>query len=63
MAQPEFIAVQKALSGISYPARKDQLIQHAKDHGADKETLDALNGLPDQEYGGPNEVSAAVAHE
>jgi hypothetical protein len=63
MAQAEFIAVQKALGGMSYPARKEQLVRHAQEHGADKEALDALNGLPDKEYDGPNEVSAAVAHE
>lgn len=63
MAQAEFIAVQKALGGISYPATKEQLIKHAREHGADKDALDALNALPDREYDGPNEVSKAVAGE
>lgn len=60
MAQADFIAVQKALGGISYPATKEQLVKHAREHGADKDALDAL---PDREYDGPNEVSKAVTRE
>jgi hypothetical protein len=61
MAQAEFIEVQKALGGISYPATKDQLVEHAKGKHAGQDVLDALQGLPDREYDGPNEVSKAVA--
>lgn len=63
MGQPEFITVQKALSGVSYPATKEQLVRHAREHGADQDALSALEGLPDREYDGPNEVSKAVARE
>ena len=61
MAQAEFIKVQKALGGISYPASKDQLVDHARGNQADQDVLDALQDLPDQQYDGPNEVSKAVA--
>lgn len=61
MAQAEFIQVQKALGGISYPATKDQLIEHARGANASRDVLDALQQIPDQEYDGPNEVSKAVA--
>jgi hypothetical protein len=61
MAQAEFIQVQKALGGVSYPASKDQLIEHARGKNASKDILDALQSIPDQEYDGPNEVSKAVA--
>lgn len=61
MAQAEFIEVQKALGGISYPATKDQLIQHAKGNNAGQEILAVLQDIPDREYDGPNEVSKAVA--
>ena len=61
MAQAEFIKVQKFLGGISYPASRDQLIDHARGKKADKDVLDALQELPDREYEGPNEVSQAVA--
>jgi hypothetical protein len=61
MAQAEFIKVQKALGGVSYPATKDQLVDHAKGKNAEKDVLDALENLPDREYDGPNEVSKTVA--
>ena len=61
MAQAEFIEVQKALGGVSYPATKDQLIRHAKGNNAGQETLAVLGDVPDREYDGPNEVSKAVA--
>jgi hypothetical protein len=60
MAQAEFIEVQKALGGISYPASKDQLIKHAKGNSASTDILAVLRDIPDQEYDGPNEVSKAV---
>jgi len=61
MAQAQFIEVQKALGGISYPSTKDQLIEHARGKNASGDILDALQNIPDQEYDGPNEVSKAVA--
>jgi hypothetical protein len=61
MAQAEFIKVQKFLSGVHYPASKQQLMEHAREKKADKDALDALQQIPDREYGGPNEVSRAVA--
>lgn len=60
MAQPEFIQVQKALGGISYPASKEQLIEHARGKKAGQDVLEALQNLPDQEYDSPAEVSKAV---
>jgi hypothetical protein len=61
MAQPEFIEVQKALGGISYPATRDQLVEHAQGKHASQDILDALRDIPDREYDGPAEVSKAVA--
>jgi hypothetical protein len=61
MAQAEFIKVQKSLGGISYPATRDQLIEHARGNKADSDVLDALQSIPDREYDGPNEVSKAVS--
>ncbi|GLY90739.1 DUF2795 domain-containing protein [Actinoallomurus iriomotensis] len=61
MAQ-DFIDVQKYLSGMSYPATKEQLVEHAKEKGAPENVLDELARLPEGEYDGPNRVSSAVAH-
>jgi Protein of unknown function (DUF2795) len=54
------IDIQKALSGVDYPASKADIVEHARQHGGDKEVLDALNGIEDREYEGPSGVSAAV---
>jgi energy-coupling factor transporter ATP-binding protein EcfA2 len=54
------IDIQKALSGIDYPASKGDIVGHAEQHGAGKDVLDALNGIEDREYDGPSGVSAAV---
>ena len=61
MALPEFIEVQKALGGVSYPATRDSLVEHARGKQAGEDILDALRGIPDREYDGPNEVGKAVA--
>ena len=51
------IEVQESLKGIDYPVQKKELIQHAKKHGADKDVMEVLEGLPDKEYNSPIEVS------
>jgi hypothetical protein len=58
MASP--IDIQKALSGLDYPATKDQILQHAEQNGADQEIVDALRQIDDREYEGPSGVSSAV---
>jgi hypothetical protein len=57
---PSPIDIQKALSGMDYPASKDQIVAHAEQNGADEEILDALRGIDDREYEGPSGVSSAV---
>lgn len=59
----KFVDVQKALRGASYPADKDSLLETAKNNGADDEVMEALNALPDQEYGSPAEVSKGIGQE
>jgi hypothetical protein len=54
------IDVQKALSGMDYPASKQQIVEHAESSGGSKEVLDALKGIEDREYEGPSGVSSAV---
>ena len=60
--QPSFIEVQKALSGMNYPASRDQLVQHAKSSGAEEPIVRALSKIPDREYEGPSGVSKEVAN-
>ena len=54
------IDIQKALSGMDYPASKDDIVKHAQEHGGDGEVLEALTGIEDREYEGPSGVSSAV---
>jgi hypothetical protein len=57
---PSPIDIQKALSGMDYPASRDQIVAHAERNGADAEILDALRRIDDREYEGPSGVSSAV---
>jgi hypothetical protein len=54
------IDIQKALSGMDYPARKEDIVRLAERNGADSEILEALNKIEDREYEGPSGVSSAV---
>jgi hypothetical protein len=57
---PSPIDLQKSLSGVDYPARKDHLIARAKGNGARKDVLDALRRLPDHEYDDHSGVSREI---
>ncbi|MGN9839315.1 DUF2795 domain-containing protein [Nonomuraea sp. H19] len=57
---PNPIDLQKHLSGVDYPARKNDLIKAAREHGASEDIVKALETMPDREYDGPNAVSQAV---
>ncbi|MGY1813540.1 DUF2795 domain-containing protein [Blastococcus sp. SYSU D00820] len=54
------IDIQKALSGMDYPASKEQIVSHAESNGGGKDVLEALKGIEDREYEGPSGVSSAV---
>jgi hypothetical protein len=60
-ATPNPIDLQKHLSGVDYPASKDDLVRTAEEQGADDELLEALRGMPDKEYDSPTAVSKAVS--
>ena len=61
MSKPNPIQMQKFLSGVDYPARRDDLVKLAQEAGADDAVLDHLKALPDREYDGPNAVSKEFA--
>jgi hypothetical protein len=60
MAKVNPIQLQKHLKGMEYPASKDDLIAHAKQHGADENALSVLEELPEDGYETPADVSKAV---
>ncbi|MGY2080818.1 DUF2795 domain-containing protein [Modestobacter sp. SYSU DS0657] len=54
------IDIQKALGGIEYPAKKEDVVKHAESHGGDGEVLQALRNIDDGEYDTPAAVEKAV---
>lgn len=61
MSAPNPIEIQRHLSGVDYPASKDDLVSTAQREGAAEDVVDALRSLPDREYDSPTAVSSAVA--
>ena len=44
---------EKCLAGMNCPASRDDLVDHAAEHGADEPMLLALRAMPDRECEGP----------
>lgn len=42
--------VQKFLGDVIYPAKKQDLIEHAKKNNASDKVLETLENIPDKEY-------------
>jgi hypothetical protein len=63
MSKPNPIQMQKFLGGIDYPASRDELVEHARTSGADKEVLENLKKMPDRNFDGPNAVSQAYSQQ
>ncbi|GAA3696012.1 DUF2795 domain-containing protein [Nonomuraea antimicrobica] len=57
---PNPIDLQKHLSGVDYPATKEDLIRAARKHNASDAIVKALQAMPDRQYDGPNAVSQAI---
>ena len=54
------VQVQKFLGGVDYPARREDLVRAAEQHGADENVRTLLQQLPDEAYATPAEVSQAM---
>lgn len=54
------VMVQKSLGGMSYPASKQDLVNHAKMKGADDMVMNTLQRLPEQQYETPADVAKAI---
>ena len=52
--------LQHYLKGMSYPSRKDGLIQKAQENRAPLDVIDLLNNLPDREFHSAADVSKAA---
>jgi hypothetical protein len=60
MAKANPIQVQKFLSGMDYPASKEEIVDHAKSKGADENIMQTLEQLPDESFETPADVSKAI---
>ncbi|CAM5681368.1 DUF2795 domain-containing protein [Streptomyces fumanus] len=60
MADLSPIDLQKALSGMDYPADKKSLVDRARKNKADDQVVSVLDGLKQDSFDGPNEVQKAV---
>lgn len=49
-----------SLEGVDFPANRDDLIQHAKQHDADEEVLDVMQHMPQRDYGSMADVMKGV---
>ncbi|SOY67343.1 conserved hypothetical protein [Cupriavidus taiwanensis] len=54
-------ALEQALRGLDYPATRGALVSAARDNNADDAIVDALLGIPEQNYRNAAEVAQAVA--
>jgi len=57
------IQVQKFLSGLDYPASRDELIATAEREGADDAVLQTLRHLSPDRFDSPTAVSSAIGKE
>ncbi|MEE6257220.1 DUF2795 domain-containing protein [Plantactinospora sonchi] len=52
--------LQEYLSGLDYPASKEDLVRWAQETGLDTETLQLLRSLPVDQFQSPNDVGDAI---
>ena len=58
---PNPIQVQKYLGGLDYPAKKQDIVEKARQKGADNDIMQILQKIPDQEYSSPVALSREVS--
>ncbi len=54
------IQVQKYLKGIDYPCNKQQLVDKAKQEGADENVIRTLQAMPMDNFNSPNDVAEGI---
>ncbi|QOV22692.1 DUF2795 domain-containing protein [Anabaenopsis elenkinii] len=53
------VDISKSLSGIDFPANKQDLVNHARQKNASQEILDILQKMPERQYGNMADVEHA----
>ena len=54
------IEVQKHLKGMSYPASKEDVVERARENGADDALIQAIENIDWKEFRGPDDVMEAL---
>lgn len=54
--------IQSFLGDVHYPITKNELIDQAREHGADEEIVDVLDLIPRSRFESPIEVSQALGN-
>ena len=54
------VEVEKCLKGVNYPAKKQDLIKHAQQQGANKDVIETLKEMHEENFNSPIDVSKAV---
>ena len=54
------IQVQKFLKGLDYPCSKQQLLNKAREEGADEKVLQTLERVSMDKFNSPNDVAQAI---
>ncbi|MBW4471726.1 MAG: DUF2795 domain-containing protein [Stenomitos rutilans HA7619-LM2] len=62
MSKVNPIQLQKYLKGMDYPANKQDLLDRAKQEGADENILSTLKQLAEDKFETPADVSKAVGN-
>ncbi len=52
--------IQRYVSDIDYPVSKEDLVSTARQQGVSSDVIVALEAMPEQEYGSPADVTAAL---
>lgn len=54
------LQIADVLHAVRYPANKDRIVDAARDAGASNELLAILDGLPEQDYTGVDDVTRLI---
>ena len=60
MARANPVEVEKSLKGIDFPAKKEDLVKHAQQHGAKQEVIETIKNLPEEEFRNAVDVTKAI---
>lgn len=60
MANISPMQVRNCLSGMDYPAEKNELVEHAKSNCDDQEVVEFLSDLQEKDYNSPVDVTREI---